>query len=760
MKNKYFLSLLLGSILLQAGAQDFTKFVNPFIGTTNEGNTVPGATMPFGMVQLSPDTRITSPSGYDYKDSVILGFSYTHLSGTGIGDLGDILTMPVNISSNNLSEKFLDFSSSFSHAKEKASPGFYSVYLNKPQTSVALTATERCGMQQYTFAKNEKTQGIFIDLAHSIFGTRDVWMPDDVYDCNLTIENHFTISGYKKSKGWAPQQQVYFVMQFNQPISQHFLKNRKGINATITSVTDSTLQAILLFKNPGTILFKTGISANSIAGARINLQAEMTHWNFDKYRQQAKTAWNKYLEKIVIETNAVQKEIFYTALYHTLVTPNLISDVDGTYFGPDFKIHVSKYGQYYSTFSLWDTYRAVHPLYSIICPEKNGEFINSMLEHFEVLGRLPLWTLWGTENYCMTGNHAIPVIVDAFLKGNSSFDTALAWRAIKQSATKLYPAYDFDVLKNYGYLPSNFGEYGSRGDRNRYDLIDRHGFLPHDSVRASVTNLLELCYNDWCIAQMAKRMGRQSDYNYFIKRSSNYKNIFDTSLGFVRPRNADGKWEKPFDPYSFTDWKTSAFAEGNAFQYSFYVPQQVDSMIKLFGGKTRFEQMIDSLFTIKNKEGNIGGAITGLIGQYAHGNEPSHHIAYLYNFIGKQNKTAGRVYNILQTQYSNKPDGLCGNDDCGQMSAWYVYSVLGFYPINPADGKYYFGTSPLTKATIHCSNKKTFFINYHGSGKGAIYVDTIKLNGKKIKATFLQHASIVNGGQLDMYMTAYKANSK
>lgn len=479
-----------------------------------------------------------------------------------------------------------------------------------------------------------------------------------------------------------------------------------------------------------------------------------TGWNFNKIKQQATAVWNKQLQKIIIEADETQKEIFYTALYHTMVTPNLTSDVDGGFFGPDFKNHTSKNGRYYSTFSLWDTYRAVHPLYSIVCPQQNNEFIKSMLQHYEILGRLPLWTLWGTENYCMVGNHAIPVIADAFLKANTNFDTALAWKAMYTSATKLFPKYDFDVLKNYGYLPDNFGKYGSRGDNNRYDLIDKYGYLPHDSVRGSATILLELCYNDWCIAQVAKQLGKEKEYQFFINRSANYENIFDKNIGFIRPRNADGSWVAPFDPYSFTDWQTSAFVEGNAFQYSFYVPQQINTLVSLFNGKRHFETMLDSLFIIKNIKEYTGGAITGLIGQYAHGNEPSQHIAYLYNFINKQFKTAEKVNHILTTQYSNKPDGLCGNDDCGQMSAWYVFSALGFYPVNPADGKYYFGTSSLQKATFKLDKGKQFVIQYHGAGKRAIYFNKMMLNGKQLKSTYLNHADLFKGGRLDIYRSA------
>lgn len=490
MKKKLLFSFVFISFFSIINGQKNVSSVNLFVGTTDEGNMIPGATMPFGMVQLSPDTPIDKPSGYNYKDSVILGFSHTHLSGTGLGDLGDVLTMPVSSERSDFENGFPDFTSPFSHQKESASPGYYSVFLEKSRAKVELTATERCGLQKYSYPKGNHSHGVFVDLKHSIYGTRGVWIPDGVYECQLTVEDCQTISGYKKSKGWAPQQNVYFVMNFNQPITQFFIKDKHKITKGLKQRTDSLLQAVFLFKKSSELLVKTGISATSIAGARMNLAAEMPYWNFNKYKNNASETWNNYLKKIDIDATKLQKELFYTALYHTLVTPNLVSDVDGSFFAPDFKIHHSKQRNFYSTFSLWDTYRAVHPFYTVICPEKNAEFINSMLTHFEIFGRLPIWTLWGTENYCMTANPAIPVIVDVCLKGNVKIDSLLAWKAIRASAKGLFPRTTFDIQKNYGFIPSYWGEYGVRGDRNRYDLIDKYGYLPHDSIRESCTILL------------------------------------------------------------------------------------------------------------------------------------------------------------------------------------------------------------------------------------------------------------------------------
>jgi len=733
-------------------AQELSKYVNLFIGTTDEGNMVPGATLPFGMVQLSPDTRITKPSGYDYKDSIILGFSHTHLSGTGLGDLGDILTMPVNINDSGFLQSFPDFASSFSHKNESASPGYYSVFLDNPGVKAELTATSRCGFQKYTFQENRSAQGVFLDLSHSIYGSKQMWIPDEVYECRLTVEDSCTISGYKKSKGWAPQQNVYFVMKFNQPIASFFVKDKKTITQGHKQKTESSVQALFLFGKTNELLIKTGISANSVAGARMNLESELCGWDFEKYRRNASMIWNSYLYKIEIEADETQKELLYTALYHTLVTPNLVSDVDSSYFGPDFKTHKSRYGQYYSTFSLWDTYRAVHPLYTLICPEKNAEFIHSMLEHFEISGRLPIWTLWGTENYCMTGNHAIPVIVDAIMKGNLNIDDELAWKAIYTSATSLYPNTTFNVAENYGYTPSYWGEYGARGDKNRYDLIDKYGYLPHDSLRESCTILLELSFDDWCIAQLAGKMGKDKESAFFRNRSESYKNIFEKESGYMRPRLASGKWQTPFNPFSMSDWKTSAFVEGNAAQYTFYVPHQVDTLVALCGGPAKFGEKLDSLFSIQNKEENVSGAISGFLGQYAHGNEPSHHIAYLYNTVGRQDKAAEKIAEIMKTQYSNQPSGLSGNDDCGQMSAWYVFSVLGFYPVNPADRNYWWGTSQLKGATLKLENGKQLKINYIGAGKGRIYIQKIELNKKSMPLTSIHHSDLLKGGVMNVYM--------
>lgn len=744
--------LLIISIFQTVYAQRINHYVNPFIGTTAEGNTVPGATMPFGMVQLSPDTRVDIPSGYDYKDSIILGFSHTHLSGTGIGDLGDILTQPIRISGLIINDTFPNFSSSFSHQQENAKPGYYQVYLSKPKVKVELTATERCGMQKYTYQNNHDTSAIFIDLKHSIFSSRENWMPDDVYDCYLKIENKNTLIGYKKSKGWAPQQQVYFVMNFSKNFKSSYISNTHKVYHQINYLEDSLIQAIFTFENTNQpLVVKTGISATSISAAQKNLESEMPDFNFDKYKKQAAQKWHEALSRIAIKASAKQKKIFYTALYHTMVTPNLVSDIGGSFFGPDFKNHTSKKANYYSTFSLWDTYRAVHPLYSIICPSKNAEFVNSMLQHYTLFGRLPLWTLWGTENYCMTGNPAIPIIADAILKNTPNINTELAWEAVYQSATKNFPRYDFDIKENYGYIPNNFGLYGSKGDNNRYDLIDKLGYIPNDLVRGSATILLELCYDDWCVAQLANTLNKPQK-DFFLHRAGAYKNIFDKKVGFIRPRLANGNWENPFDPYSFTDWKTSAFVEGNAFQYSFYVPHQVDTLIQLFGGKKHFELMIDALFSKKTNVKNFG-AISGLIGQYAHGNEPSHHIAYLYNFVGKNEKTAQKVSEIIRTQYENAPNGLAGNDDCGQMSAWYVFSSLGFYPVNPADGKYYFGTSTLRKAYINLESKKQLAIKYHHKNKESIYINRILLNGKPVDINFITQKAIEAGGKLDIYLS-------
>lgn len=752
--NKAIIFAILSFIMtLTIRAQTNANYVNLFIGTTDEGNMYPGATVPFGMVQLSPDTDISKPSGYNYKDSIILGFSHTHLSGTGLGDFGDIMTMPVSHNQQNFSKVFPNFKSAFTHDKEQAFPGYYSVVLDKHDTKVELTSTQRCGLQKISFTKNRSTQGLLVDLSHSIYGLNNVWIPDVVYECKLEVEDKYTISGYKKSKGWAPQQNVYFVMKFDKPISEHFVKSSRNIIRNSNLNTDSLLKTIFLFGNIQNLLVKTGISSVSVEGARKNLAFEIPDWNFEKYRKSAAQTWNDYLQKIKIQADDKEKVLFYTALYHTIVTPNLLSDTDSSFFGPDFKVHKSEYGNYYSTFSLWDTYRSVHPLYTIICPSKNAVFVNSMLEHYQIFGRLPIWTLWGNENYCMTGNPAIPVVVDAFLKGNLKNVDELAWEAVLNSSTKLFSNTTFDVYKHYGFIPNYWGEYGARGDRNRYDLIDKYGYIPHNLLRESATQLLELSYDDWCVAQISLKLGKTKDYKFFYTRSHSYKNIFDNSMGYMRPRLSNGKWQTPFDPYKIFDWQTSAFVEGNSCQYTFYVPHEVDTLIARCGGHTKFEAKLDTLFNSKNNdEHTTVGAVTGFIGQYAHGNEPSHHIAYLYNYVGKHNKTVEKIKLILNTQYSDKPSGLTGNDDCGQMSAWYVFSAMGFYPVNPTSGYYDIGIPKYEKTEILLENGKSFVVRALNLSKENSLVKSIKLNGKVVENYKISHTSIIQGGVLEFEM--------
>ncbi|TAF75446.1 MAG: glycoside hydrolase family 92 protein [Bacteroidetes bacterium] len=752
MKTKSIIVYILFNIYSYSQNENFTQYVNLFTGTTDEGNLFPGATLPFGMVQLSPDSDVMKPSGYDYKDSMILGFSHTHLSGTGLGDFGDILMMPINTKTANFNNKFPDFKSKFNHKNEKAIPGFYEVILENCKTKVNLTATERCGFQKYIYLQKSNSQGVFIDLNHSIFGTKNTWIPDVIKKCQLNFEDKYTISGYKKSAGWASNQNVYFVIKFNQPILNYFIKDKNKITNNIKTHSDSILQTVVLFKNSNELKIKTGISSTSIENARQNLNLEITDWDFEKYKNQAKEIWNDNLSKIKIDSDENSKALFYTSLYHTLLAPNLLSDANGQYSSSDFKIHTSKQTKHYSTFSLWDTFRAVHPLYSIILPNKNYEFVQSMLKHFENFGRLPIWTLWGNENYCMTGNPAIPVITDAFLKGNITLDTNLVWRALYETSTKLFSKTTFDVQQNYGFIPNYWGEYGSRGDRNRFDLINKYGYIPHDSIRESVTQLLELCYNDWCVAQVALKLNKTKEYNFFNNRCQSYKNIFDKETQYMRPKLANGKWQSPFNPYSVSDWKTSAFVEGNSFQYTFFVPHQIDTLIKLMGGKENFEAKLDSLFLKKlpDSEKNHTGSM-GSLGMYAHGNEPSHHITYLYNFINKPEKTAEKTKLIMDTQYTINPSGLSGNDDCGQMSAWYVFSALGLYPVNPADGKYYFGTSKLNSAIINYSEKKALKINYIKSNPNQITVAKIILNDKILTQNYITHSEIINGGILNIY---------
>ncbi|WP_374400916.1 GH92 family glycosyl hydrolase [Flavobacterium sp.] len=627
-------------------AQDFAKHVNPFIGTGGHGHTFPGATVPYGMVQLSPDTRIDGSwdgcGGYHYSDNLIYGFSHTHLNGTGVSDYGDIMLMPT------MGEPSFDnkiYSSTFSHANEKASAGFYSVKLDKHNIDVRLTTSTRVGFHEYTFNKDGQAN-VILDLRHR----------DKLLEGEIRYVDSKTIEVLRRSEAWARNQYVYARIEFSKPFKE--IKTNSANHLTDNRIlTDYAGAYQFKVKKGEKILVKVSLSPTSYEGAKLN-SSEIKHWDFDKVHKDAIAAWNKELSKIEVTSDDKDKlAIFYTALYHTMMQPNIAQDLDGKYRGRDNQIHVAEGFDYYTVFSLWDTFRGAHPLYTLIDKKRTSDYINTFIKQYEQGGRLPVWELASNETDCMIGYHSVSVIADAMAKGIRGFDYEKAFEASKASAMR-------DVLG--------------------LDAYKKNGFISIDDEHESVSKTLEYAYDDWCIAQMAQILNKQEDYQYFMKRSQNWKNIFDWETGFMRPKK-NGGWDKPFDPREVNN----NFTEGNSWQYSFFVPQDIEGMIQAYGGPEKFEAKLDEMFNSESKTtGREQVDVTGLIGQYAHGNEPSHHMAYLYNYVGKPEKTNAKVKYILDNFYTNTPDGLIGNEDCGQMSAWYVLSSMGIYSVTPGQPKW------------------------------------------------------------------------
>ena len=684
------LILLLLLFPLQVYAQrDLTRYVNPFVGTGGHGHTFPGAIVPFGMVQLSPDTRLTGwdgCSGYHYSDSVLYGFSHTHLSGTGISDYGDILLMPaVGVKKT--------YTSRFSHENEKASPGFYSVRLDDDNIFVELTATTRAGMHRYTFPATSEAD-ILIDLAHR----------DKVLDSGLKIDGK-TVLGWRRSQAWARDQVVYFAIEFSKPFIEHRLDD---------------LKSVVRFdaRDGKPVLVRVGISAVNTEGALRNLRAEMDHWDFDKVRADAAAAWNRELRKIEVTGGTdAQLTNFYTGLYHAMTAPNVFMDVDGQYRGRDFKIHKATDFTNYTVFSLWDTFRAAHPLYTIIDTKRTRDFIKTFLVQYEQGGRLPVWELAANETDTMIGYHAVSVIADAAAKGIDGFDLKQAFLAMKHSAQ----------LRHYG-----LGAY------------NEHGFISTEDERESVSKVLEYAYDDWCIAEVARMLGQTGDQHRYLARAQRYKNVFDPQTGFMRPRT-NGGWTGPFDPREVT----FHFTEANAWQYTFFVPHDINGLIDRMGGREKFTRKLDEMFEAESKTtGREQADITGLIGQYAHGNEPSHHIAYLYNYAGKPWKTQLRVRQIMDQFYHPTPDGLIGNEDCGQMSAWYVLSAAGFYPVTPGSTIYAIGTPLFPEVRFNLENGRSFTVRARNVSAQNVYIQSAKLNGQPYRKSYLDHADLLAGGEL------------
>lgn len=689
--------------------KSLVSLVNPFIGTGGHGHTYPGATMPFGMMQLSPDTRLDGwdgASGYHYSDEYIYGFSHTHLSGTGVNDYCDILLMPTNeVVFNNGSDGKKGYRSKFSHDNEKAEPGYYQVHLEDTDINVELTVSERSGVHKYQFP-TAKNQIIVLDLEH-----RDQLLASKIKQTSRT-----EITGYRHSKAWASNQKLFYYIKFSHPMSVDLIARKQKLTHK---------KAVFQFDNPKNepVYVKIGISAVDEEGARKNLEAEIGDKTFDEVKEKAQTVWENQLEKIIIETENQEHKInFYTALYHTMIVPNLYQDVDGRYRGMDMKIHTTKDFQYYTVFSLWDTYRAAHPLYTIIERKRTSDFVNTLLAKYDEGGILPMWDLSANYTGTMIGYHAVPVIADAYLKGIKGFDAEKAFKAMKHSANQNHLG-----LQSYKEL----------------------GFIPVEEEGESVSKTLEYAYDDWTIAKMAHALEKVDDYEIFMKRAQNYKNVFDPETKFMRGRYKN-TWFAPFDPYEVN----FNYTEANAWQYSFYVPQDVSGHIELLGGKEVLEAQLDSLFSANaSTSGRDMVDITGLIGQYAHGNEPSHHMAYLYNFVNKPHKTQEKVHQILTELYKNEPDGIAGNEDCGQMSAWYVFSSMGFYPVTPGSNQYIIGTPLFDKATINLENGKNFTIKAFDLSDENKYIDYVRLNGSKLRNSYISSKDILSGGILEFYMT-------
>lgn len=687
-----------------------TEYVNPFIGTDFTGNTYPGAQALFGMVQLSPDNGLPGwdrISGYFYPDSTIAGFSHTHLSGTGAGDLYDISFMPVTLPYKE-ADAPLGIHSLFSHDEETASAGYYQVRLKDYDINVELTATERCGIQRYTFP--EADAAIFLNLRKAMN-----W--DFTNDTRIEVVDSVTIQGYRFSDGWARDQHIYFRTRFSKPFASvqldtaAVIKDGKRIGSSAIARFDFHTSA------GEQILVTTAISGVSMEGAARNLAAEAPADDFDKYLAATRKNWNEQLSKVEIKSNDIDEKVkFYTALYHSMLAPTIYSDVDGAYYGPDKQVHQADGWTNYSTFSLWDTYRAAHPLYTYIEPQRVNDMVKSFLAFSEQNGRLPVWNFYGSETDMMIGYHAVPVIVDAYLKGIGDFDPKKALAACVATAN-IDEYRGIGLYKKYGYVP--------------YDVTDHY-----NSENWSLSKTLEYAYDDYCIARMAEKLGEKQIADEFYKRSLNYKNVYNSQTTFMQPRNNKGSFIENFSPDDYTPH----ICESNGWQYFWSVQQDVDGLISLVGGKERFTQKLDSMFTYNpSADEDLPIFSTGMIGQYAHGNEPSHHVIYLFNAIGQPWKTQKYAAEVMHELYKNTPAGLCGNEDCGQMSAWYVFSAMGFYPVDPISGKYEIGTPMYPEMKMHLANGKTFTILAPAVSKENIYIQSVKLDGKPYDKSYITH---------------------
>ena len=707
-------------IVATAQTTDYASLVNPLIGTDYKGNVYPGAQAPFGMVQLSPDNGLPGwdrIAGYFYPDSTIAGFSHTHLSGTGAGDLYDISFLPVTYPIRK-AEKPLGVHSMFSHEREECEAGYYRVHLDSYNIDVELTATERCGIQRYTYPTDTAT--VLLNLAKAMN-----W--DATTDTYIAVVDSFTIEGYRHSNGWARGQQVFFRTRFSRPINTFKCENTMIMRDGNIWMKPGVIEITFTLNDSRELTVITALSGTGVEGAAKNLSAEAPHNDFDLYRAETRNKWNNELGRIEVKGGTDDQRIcFYTALYRTMIAPTLFCDIDGTYRGADGKNHRTDGWCNYSTFSLWDTFRAAHPLYTITTPERVSDMINSFIVFYEQHGRLPVWNMWGSETDMMIGYHSVPVIADAYLKGIGGFDAEKALEACVATANcDEYRGIGF--YKKNGYVP--------------YDVID-----PYNADNWAMSRTLEYAYDDYCIARMAETMGRDSIAGTFYKRAENWRNQYNPNTTFMQPRDSKGEFQPHFNP----DEYTQHICESNAWHYMWSVQHDIEGLMELMGREV-FEHKLDSMFTYSPaKNADLPIFSTGMIGQYAHGNEPSHHVAYLFNKIDKPEKTREYVSQIMNELYRNTPDGICGNEDCGQMSAWYVMSAMGFYPVNPCGGEYELGMPLFPEIKIHLDNGKEFSIIRSNDYKDKKSQKTVKprLNGKKVKGTTIRHSDIMQGGKL------------
>lgn len=732
--NKIFVSLFLSLVFFSCAQKEertdqLTQYVDPFIGTGFHGHVFLGANVPFGAVQLGP-TNITQGwdwcSGYHFSDSTIIGFSHTHLSGTGIGDLGDITFMPaignVVIAKGKAGDQESGYYSLFSHDEEKAVPGYYSVRLKRYNIKAELTTTERVGFHQYTYPSSTDAKMI-IDLETGIG-----W--DSPVESYIKKVDDTTVIGFRHSTGWAKDQRIFFTAVFSKKINDFLVYDSTSFREGTQAGMGKKMKAVALFstEKDEIVKVKVGISPVSIENAEKNIVAEIPHWNFSAVVKKADEAWNVELSKIIFKSkDTARLRTFYTAMYHTMIAPSIFNDHNHDYRGTDKMIYKKAAFTNLTTFSLWDTYRAAHPLFTIFQKERVNDMINSMLAIYQQQGKLPVWHLMGNETNTMPGNSAIHVIADAYLKGFRGFDTALAYEAVKTTAML---------------------------DERGLNYVKKYGFIPADSMVESAAMGLEYAIADWGIAQMARKMNKQQDHEYFSNRAKNYLKYFDPEIKFMRGRVAEKKWRTPFSPF-VAKHMNDDFCEGNAWQYTWLVPHDVEGLMEALGGEEYFIKKLDSLFITEGDLGKEASAdITGLIGQYAHGNEPSHHITYLYAFAGQPWKTADKVRYILDSLYSDTIDGLCGNEDVGQMSAWYILSALGFYQVNPANGLFVFGSPVMDEAVLKVNDNKTFSIVVKNNSSTNKYIQGIKLNGKEYNRSFILYNDIMKGGDLEISMGA------